>query len=536
MRTKQRVLVLALAMVLSFSFTTGCSKNSGTATTETGAVETPAAAGDDFDYTGVAPITDEEGATLSILAQNSWYSTVDFANAPIVAKVAENAGVSINWTLVSPTNYADSVSPMLAAGTDLSDIVEMPDMDPNMSYIKAGLFLPLDTYIDEYMPNYKKFLDENPIIKASLTAEDGHIYYVPQTVVTNNYQPCMMMNMQWLEQIGKEVPTTLDEFVEVLRAFRDNDMNGNGDATDEVPMSVTAAFLPYMFGPAFGLDLVSGFYADDEGKVHYAYSEDENYKAYVTFLNQLYAEGLLEIEFTSLTRDQITERCAQNLTGVTYDYSWQQSQLYSAQYPDYDGETPIMKGIAPLSGTSEGFYVARTPIANIFGVSSKSENPLLAIKFLDYAMSETAQELYVWGIEGESYTKAADGTKAYTEKASDGPWLQGLGINPGCLPSQQSVSATDVLLPKWHADADKELESSMRDPWPFIYATSDEANVVSQYLVDITTYVEEMNIAFITGTTGLDTFDDFQKNLDSMNVQALIDIRQAQYDRFSSAK
>ena len=45
------------------------------------------------------------------------------------------------------------------------------------------------------------------------------------------------------------------------------DMNDNGDASDEIPMSVTKEFLPYMFGPAFGLDLVSGFQADENGNV-----------------------------------------------------------------------------------------------------------------------------------------------------------------------------------------------------------------------------------------------------------------------------
>ncbi len=529
-----------LALMLILSMVVGCSSKTATEGGETKESGTNASTeqggtSDTYEYTGEGPITDVEGQTLSILGQNSWYSTVDLSNAEIIQELASRAGISINWTLVSPTTYADSVSPMLASGSDLSDIVELPDQDPNMLYIKSGLFLPLDDYFDTLMPNYKKFLDANPIIKASLTAEDGHIYYVPQTAVTNNYQPCIMINENWLEKVGMEEPTTIDEFVDVLRAFRDNDMNGNG-IEDEIPMSVTAAFLPYMFGPAFGLDLVSGFYADDNGTVHYAYADSEQYKAYVTFLNGLYDEGLLELEFISLTRDLITERCANNLTGVTYDYSWQQSMLYSKQYPEYDGTSPVMKGIAPLSGDYKGYYVARNPISNIFGVSSESENAELAVKFLDYAMSETSQELYVWGIEGESYTKDGDGTKAFTEKASDSMWLQALGINPPCLPSQQSVEATDVLLPQWHVDVDKSIEPFMRDPWPFIYSTSDESSVISQYLVDITTYVTEMNFGFITGTTSIDDFDDYLKNLKSMNIDELIKIKQAQYDRFSASK
>ena len=100
-------------------------------------------------------------------------------------------------------------------------------------------------------------------------------------------------------------------------------------------MSLMNAFLPYAFGPAFGMDLVSGYYADDQGVVHYGPYEKEAYKAYLTFLNGLYKEGLLEQEFASLDRDQIVARCANDQTGATFDYSWQMSTLYSAQYDSY---------------------------------------------------------------------------------------------------------------------------------------------------------------------------------------------------------
>ena len=540
MKKGLRSTALALTAVLAVTGLSACgSKGDSKEATTAKSAEA------DFTYTGAAPVTKTPGAKVSILAQNSWYSTVDYANADIVKKIQENAGVTVDWTLVSPVNYKDSVSPMLASGTDLPNIVQLPDLDNNMTYITAGLFYPLDEYMD-HMPNYKKYLDENPGIKASLTAEDGHIYYLPQTAVTNNYQPCIMINMEWLKKLNLPVPSTLDEFVEVLRAFKANDMNGDGDVNDEIPLSVTAdrlssmfgpAFgLPAMFGPSVGLDPVSSYYADDDGKVHYAPAESEKYKKYVTFLNQLYKEGLLEVEYTSLTRDQITQRCAQNRTGATFDFSWQMSQLYSKQYPEYNGENGVMVGIPPLSGDYKGVYLGRTPISGIFGVSTSDKDPILAMRFLDYAMSEEAQNYYVWGIEGESYTVGADGKKSYTEKAADNNWLQQLGINAGCLPSQQSVEATDVLLPKWHVDVDKELQSYIRDPWPFIYSTKDEQNIIAQYQTDLTTYVAETNVAFITGTTSLDSFDSYLSTLDSMGLKDLLKVKQQQYDRFKASK
>ncbi len=498
----------------------------------------PVASLADVAYTGTGPITDQENATVSILATNSWYSTVDLSNATLLNEIANRANVTVDWHLIDPTVYKDTVAPMLAAGTDLPDILYMPDLDPNMTYLQSGMLVQLDQYFD-LMPNYVKFLSENPAIKATLTAIDGHIYYVPQTAVTDNYQPVMMYNMPWIEKLGIEPPTTLDAFVDMLRMFRDQDMNGNGDTTDEIPMSIMADFLPYMFGPAFGLNFsgTSGFYPDENGVVHYAYYETENYKNYLAFLNGLYAEGLLEIEFTSLTRDQITQRFAQDLTGVTFDYSWLQSMLYSTQYPSYDGTKGIIVGVPPLSGTHEGFYVARTPISGIFGVNSKAKDIELAVKFLDFAMSEEAQDLYVWGMKDLTYTEDANGNRSFLAKCNEDPiWFQGLGINAPNMPSHQSVPATDVLLAAWHVASDRANEQPyIKAPFPAIYSTEEEASIVSMYLVDIETFVKEKHISFISGNAALDTFDSYIETLKSMQMDELLQVRQAQYDRFTAA-
>jgi putative aldouronate transport system substrate-binding protein len=155
-----------------------------------------------------------------------------------------------------------------------------------------------------------------------LTASDGHIYYVPGTNVTNNYQPCLMWNMKWFSDLGyAKAPMTISGLVDVLRKYRDRDMNGNGKK-DEVPMSITSKFLPYAFGPAFGLNLIvdDGFHVNDSGKVCYGFYE-QDYKKYLQFLNGLYKEGLLGVEFTTLNRDQIIERISTDRTGLTFDFS-----------------------------------------------------------------------------------------------------------------------------------------------------------------------------------------------------------------------
>ncbi|WP_276356350.1 extracellular solute-binding protein [Cohnella caldifontis] len=507
------------------------SKSSGAGAAQGGASPS-AATSAGFAYDGKGPVTDKPG-TLKILATNSWYNNVDLAKAPIVQEIAKRAGVTVDWELLAPGTYQDAINPRLAAGRDLPDIVYNTDQDQTMKNIQAGLFVPLNEYIDKYGVNVKKMFEKYPDLKASLTTPDGKIYYLPQLAVTKNYMPLWMVNVKWLEKLSLGEPATLDEFTEMLRKFKTGDPNGNGKA-DEIPMTMDPKFLGMAFGTSFGLDLSNLFYADDGGKVHYSYYEPA-YKEYLAYLNGLYKEGLLESDYASTTSDQVTSKFSQDISGVTFNFSWHQSMTYSPLYKDYDPSKPLIKGIAPLKGPhGDAFYLGRNPITGIFGVSKDAKDPELAFKFLDYASSEEAKEIYAWGLEGQTYT-VADGKKQFTEQGKDNDFIQQFGINPVNMPIEQSVDATDVLVAPWHAQLDKEMEKYIKPPYPFIYALAEEASVENTIMPDITTYTTEMEAKFITGKESLDNFDKYLGTLKSMGIEDVLKGRQAQYDRYLAA-
>ncbi|OAS13397.1 extracellular solute-binding protein [Paenibacillus oryzisoli] len=535
-KTLKTTASLSLITALFAMVAAACTSNSGAepaastgaATTKPDASAAPAG----FTYTGTGPITDKAGS-LKILATNAWTNNVDLNQAPIVQELSKRAGITVNWELLPPSTYQDAISPRLAAGADLPDVIYQLDQDQTMKNIQGGLFKPLNDYIDKYGVNIKKLFEKYPALKASLTTPDGKIYYLPQLAVTKNYMPTFMVNVRWLEKLNLKEPTTLDEFTDMLRKFKANDPNGNGKQ-DEIPFSVAPNQLASAFGPVFGLDLANNFYADKDGKVHYSFYEP-NYKEYLTYLNSLYKEGLLESDFASVTADQITSKFSQNITGATFNFSWYTSMVYSKLFKDYDPAQPLIKGIAPFKGPhGDQFYIGRNPITGIFGVSKNAKDPELAFKFLDYASSEESKEMYAWGLKGQTFD-VVDGKKQFTEKGKDNDFIQKFGINPTNLPIEQSVDATDVLVAPWHAKIDKEMEKYIKAPFPFVYALKAEADKENTVMPDITTYVNEMNIKFITGKESLDKFDSYIKSLKSMGVEDVIKGRQAQYDRYLTA-
>ena len=103
------------------------------------------------------------------------------------------------------------------------------------------------------------------------------------------------------------------------------------------------------------------------------------------------------------------------------------------------------------------------------------------------------------------------------------------------FPAQQSVSSTDALVADWHAEINAWQEQFVKDPWPFIYSTDEEAEVINTYLADLQTYVNENAAAFISGTRPLSEFDAYISGMDALHLSDLLDVRSAQYARYLSA-
>ena len=148
--------------------------------------------------------------------------------------------------------------------------------------------------------------------------EDYSIYTIPQF---------SMINKAWLDDLGLEVPTTLDELHTALKAFKDNDMSakyyGNDPGTT-IPMST--GFDQWCWGQnifyaGFGFtnwpnDVINDLRLNDDGKVDFVCASDEYRKA-ITYFHDWYAEGLMDVEMFSQSDTQLMSKCQQGYVGVS---------------------------------------------------------------------------------------------------------------------------------------------------------------------------------------------------------------------------
>ena len=132
------------------------------------------------------------------------------------------------------TGRTEALNLMLAGGT-IPDIVGSSRIKDFVNqYGPEGAFIPLNDLIEEHAPNIKAYLDERPEIAAALKAADGQMYYIPY-LPDGKYGRAYWIRTDWLNNLGLEVPQTVEEFENVLRAFKTQDPNGNGEA-DEIPL------------------------------------------------------------------------------------------------------------------------------------------------------------------------------------------------------------------------------------------------------------------------------------------------------------
>ena len=154
-------------------------------------------------------------------------------------RAEELTGCKVEWT--SPTNSArtEQFNLMIASGNYPDLIVNYWNSatDGAKQYAEDGVIVPISDYLD-YMPNLKKFIEENPEVAKQFTEADGTIYYAPSIRKDPELRTYVgpTIRKDWLDKLGLSMPTNTDELYEVLKAFKTQDPNGNGEA-DEIPFA-----------------------------------------------------------------------------------------------------------------------------------------------------------------------------------------------------------------------------------------------------------------------------------------------------------
>ena len=406
-----------------------------------------------------------------------------------------------------------------------------------MKYAANGQLVALDEYLD-YAPNLSALIEQDDAIRKGITMPDGHIYSCPQLNKTEgNLIHHYWINKTWLDNLGLEAPTTVDELYDVLVAFRDNDPNGNGQK-DEIPYCVVGKDYPHrmfydLLGSwGFGINgVMDSDYAfswldiDDAGNVRFIGREDK-FKNMVEFYNKLWTEGLVDKE--SYSQDQTQAAAKVNAGQVGFVARAQNTQWMGAAAENYV-QCPVLEG--PYGDRALINVESNVQMTGVAVITTANKYPEATMRWLDYFYSEEGTVLCRLGIEGESY-EVVDGKYQLLDNIKNNPdgltLDQALGqwaIFPGGYLPQYITNEVDqsaAQLPETKAANDVVRDYVVPfETVPRVKFTEEESIKLGTYAQDIVNYATENVVKFITGEKSLSEWDAYVAELNNMPVEDL---------------
>ncbi|GIN74457.1 ABC transporter substrate-binding protein [Bacillus sp. J14TS2] len=493
------------------------------------------------------PIVNEP-ITLKFMAGKPPTTADDYNEVLIWKEYEEMTNVHIDWELV-PFEARGEKRNLALAGGKLPDVfytMALPNSDL-LKYGEQGIFVRLNDLIEEYMPNLTEQLEKYPEIRKGATFPDGNIYAIP-TIYDPEFTSLILgdkpwIRKDWLEQLDMDMPETIDDFYDYLKAVKETDLNGNGKQ-DEIPYGgVNISNLRQALNGAFGIGNkgVKHAYLDEDPETDDLrfYPISDSYKELLEYLNKLYSEGLIAKNIYTIDDNQSYSEGTEGLYGSTVISSTE--TIYGKKMGSNFVGMPALEG--PGGKT---YNKATSSLAHMgaFVVTSENENIPATLRWLDHFYSEEGAELFFMGIEGETFERDEDGNAQYLDEITDSPdglsmeqklsdyitWLG--GGYPGIV-KQETFQGAEGL--ESSIEAAEKLEPNMLDEiWPSFTYTVEESNKLSGLEADIHKYVNEMQDKFITGTESFSKWDDYIKEIEKMGLDQYMDIQEEAYKRYKN--
>ncbi|PUB15185.1 extracellular solute-binding protein [Paenisporosarcina sp. OV554] len=530
---------VAASLLLTASILGACSE-------EEGAVKKSVNAGN-VKATGM-PIVEENIQVDGFAAK--FFASQDWNKLMLWEEYEKLTNVEVNWKTTQIEGLVEKRNLMLASGDypELFFASAFPKTDL-IKYGQQGVFLPLNDYIDEYAPNFKKILEDYPSVKEGVTMADGNIYGFP-TFYDPNFEALRGMTpwikQDWLEKLGLKEPETPEELYEVLKAFKEQDPNGNGKA-DELGWGGgygIVEFVDYLRG-TYGLNKQGSMnknldFKEGTEEFRFVPATDE-YKELLTFLNKLYTEDLINKDVFTVQPQEFSAEASKGNFGLL-------NEIDPAELLNLDGYV----GVPVLEGpTGERAYnTVSNGLGNLgmFVLTDKAKNPEAMVRWMDYFYGEEGSKMFFMGFEDVTYEEDKDGNFKYLDTITDNP--NGLnmdqaiseyltwpgGYYPGMVRQKFFQGAEGKENSAVNAEKVRPYRIKDDNILPGLNYTLDETDKVSAIMTDVQTYIDEMTAGFITGKQDFSKWDDYKETLEKMGIQEYLEVSQGAYDRSKEAK
>ena len=511
--------------------------------------------------------TTADGKTKLTALFVSHAATKDVEEMKWLQEIEDKCNVDVEWEQVR-ADWETVKSTRFASG-DIPDLLF--NATNNSDYTKyTGLFQDMTDLIEENAPNIQEMFTNVPDTKTLATSGDGKIYSIPKMqTVWPKTNTVLFINKKWLDNLGLEMPTTFSEFEEVMKAFKEKDPNGNGQA-DEIPLDYNAyggnnawfnsAYSLLKLFPSMGIQLTDtvtdGYFVED--KTVKCFAIDDRYKQFIKTMNRWYEEGL--INSNAITNDysayQSLSRGNENGEAVVGAcFAWEETDKFGNELASqYEPLPPLVYDDGVEAGTYETYWNYDFDQLNMqtdrVAMNANCKNKEAAMKFIDAFYDRTTSvEVLFGGISDGCVEKIDDntfkvlppqdetmdpGTWKWTSTFADfGPLYIRDDVN-----IEMSQDMTNALEERTvYEDALNTVTEDNYYPQLFMKYSEADQNTLSMNQANINNIIDNYWSLWITGESDIDAdWDSYVESVEGAGLQQNLEIRQSAFDSYLESK
>ena len=544
----KRFAAAALAMTMAASAFTGCGSKGNSASNA-----------DKVDVTNLSFPLDEK-VTITGMISYPTGTEEEPNNRTIFKRLEDDTNVHVEWTAISSDQWGDKISLNMANVNTLTDFVFNAGFSDSdlLRYADQGVIIPVEDYIDEYMPNLSTVFEKYPEYRTMCEDENGHIWALPwieqlgseKTAIQTVGNNMTFINQKWLDFLGLETPTTVDEFEQVLLAFQEHaselqkEFNIDGDI---IPMSCIVNdqdpnLLINGFGDGIGdVDMGQHIAVNDDRKVVCTATTD-GFRDGVEWLHKLYSEGLIDPECFTQDWSTYVAKGKSHRYGVCF--SWDVANIDNIEdYVPLAALKADTVSVTPQNGSfTSGFDRGRCVVTSV------CSNPALVCAWLDQMYDPFQSPQNNWGTYGED-----DDFDIFelSENADGEPMLKHAALgdaSPVEVREAECVGGPLAILDEYYDvyvtcpdDAQYRLDwikdyytddMHCKYVYPKVFMSADDTEQLSTIQTDLVSYLNSSKAEFIRDGITDATWQSYLDQVDSYGLDQYLEIYQKYFDDF----
>ncbi len=464
----------------------------------------------------------------------------NYSEVPFFQELQKRTDVEIEFVHPTVGQEAQSFS-LMVASDNLTDIIEY-----SISNYKGGpekaiednVILDLTDIINTKSPNLSKIFKEHDDWRKLASTDSGKFFCYP--AIRGDASLTFWMGPQirkdYLEKIGMDRPETIEEWEQVLTAFKEK-------LGIKYPLTLlNSDHAQLMLASTFNVTGANGFFVDN-GTVKYGPLED-GYEKYLTLMNDWYKKGLIDPDFAVQDSKTFDAKVSSGEAGAYLNSvgGGMGKFITATKQSNPDAKLCAVKFPVQNKGDKPRFGFSQSPFidAQSAMITKSCKNTDAAVRLLDYAYSDEGHMFYNFGIEGVSYTME-NGYPKYTEDITANP--DGLSMQNAmsryCRAAVMAPMIQDARYFEQYQATPEQKETAeiwkLSDTnWqmPPVTLTTDEANKVSSKQNEIITYVNETSLKFIMGVEPLENIEKFKNTIHDMGIDNVLKVQQDAYERY----